>query len=132
MKQCLSGLVLRLYTASPPGPLDPTFGLQMEGCIRAFNVFVSFDRNLPFPMCLCQGEDELLMVIEGDVFVFIFLLYLRLNVCNQVEDDLPLVVEEEVLGGGEEIEQEKKFTRPRFVQVRFVGFLAFFHNSKII
>ena len=50
----------------------------------------------------------------------------------QVEDDLPMVVEEEVLGGGEEIEQERKFTRPRFVQVRFFGFLAFFHNSKVI
>ena len=76
-------------------------------------------------MCLCQGEDELLMVIEGDVFVFIFILYLYSNVCNQVEDDLPMVVEEEVLGGGEEIEQEKKFTRPRFVQVRF--FFDFWH-----
>merc|ERR1719150_1417561 len=58
-----TGLVLRLYTASPHGPPDPTFGLQME-----------------------------------------------------VVDDLPMVVEEEVLGGGEEIEQEKKFTGPRFVQ----------------
>ena len=66
------------------------------------------------------------------VFVFMFVICLYLNVCNQVEDDLPMVVEEEVLGGGEEIEQEKKFTRPRFVQVRFVGFLAFFYNSKII
>ena len=82
-------------------------------------------------MCLCQGEDELLMVIEGDVFIFIFLLYLRLNVCNQVEDDLPMVVEEEVLGGGGEIEQEKKFTRPRFVQVRFFGFLVFFSIPKL-
>ena len=40
--------------------------------------------------------------------------------------------DDELLGGGEEIEQEKKFTRPRFVQVRFVGILAFFYNSKII
>ena len=82
--------MLRLYTASPHGPPDPTFGFQMEGCNCALNVFVSFDRNSPFPMSLCQ-----------------------------VEDDLPMVVEEEVLGGGEEIEQERKFTRPRFVQVRF-------------
>ena len=82
-------------------------------------------------MCLCQGEDELLMVIEGGVFVFIFLLYLRLNVCNQVEDDLPMVVEEEVLGGGGEMEQEKKFTRTRFVQVRFFGFLVFFSIPKL-
>ena len=66
------------------------------------------------------------------VFVFIFVICLYLNFFNQVEDDLPLVVEEEVLGGGEEIEQERKFTRPRFVQVRFFGFLAFFHNSKVI
>ena len=60
------------------------------------------------------------------VFVFIFIFYLCLKVCNQVEDDLPMVVEEDVLGGGEEIEQEKKFTRPRFVQVRFVGFSGIF------
>ena len=85
-------------------------------------------------MSLCQVEDDLPMVFEGGVFVFVFIfvIFLYLNFCNQVEDDLPMVVEEEVLGGGEEVEQEKKFTRPRFVQVRFFLFLAFFHNSKVI
>ena len=71
LKQCLSGLVLRLYTASPHGPPDPTFGFQMEGCNCALYVFVSFDRNSPFPMSLCQVEDDLPMVFEGGVFVCI-------------------------------------------------------------